>query len=115
MDLGQVKYNMNFRSFPETQELSRYFFLIKKRKFILSGIRPPVCSRLLIKLVIIAEAALIQQLEHHFTTFTTEHMILRPNPFVRTVFPAMITLHLFFGELWHGKKDKITSQRMQIA
>lgn len=98
MNLGKIKHDMGLRSFPETDQLTDDGGVVEKGEFVLPGMGAPVDPGLLVELIIIAKAALIQKLKDHFTALAAEYMIPRPDVVVRTIFPAMVTLYIFFNE-----------------
>jgi hypothetical protein len=97
MHLWQVESNMSLPVIVETDELCLYFFIIEERKLILPYGIPLVDTRISIQMIIFAQVILIQDLEHHFTTFTTKDFLCKVYFIVTAFLTAMITLYAGSG------------------
>ena len=77
MHLRQVECNMGLLIIVKTYQLCLYNFIIQKSKFILPCSYALVNPRLVVKMVIIAEAILIDDLIDHFAAFAAKYFFFQ--------------------------------------
>ena len=102
MYLWQVKGNMGLLFVPETYQLSLYGCIFKEGKLVFPGRYPLVDAGTVVKLVVIAQPVLIDELVHHLTTVAAKYLFFQLYFRRKTIFAAMVALYLLMCNRFRG-------------
>lgn len=79
MDMRQVKTDMGLFFVAETDQLCCDLFIFQEGELVFSDGLPQVLAGIIIKVVIVAQAMFIQQLEYGFTPLATKLFLFDPD------------------------------------
>ena len=102
MHLRQVKRYMHLFFIFKTDQLQLYFLIIQEGKLIVPYPYPLIDARIVVKVIIFTEFALIEDIVNHLAAVAAKHFFFCPDLRIQADFTTMITMDFLFGKYSSG-------------
>jgi hypothetical protein len=106
MHLGQVKRYVHLFFIPKTDQFLLYFFIIQEGEFIMPYPYPLIDTRIVVKIIILTQFALIEDIVNHLAAVAAKHFFFCPDLRIQADFTTMITMDFLFGKYCRGHKGR---------